>query len=322
MTTAWSPDSGLNSKQYRIHPTFFRAFEPARLIDDWAIPQLRNNIDIADYRAPYLRERAAGQKDRLMSGLTGASIIGSENTIRNLSAMHRSIRKTSERVGSGKHAHAPADDASGVAASEQMRAQAASLTQQIVNLDNVINRNRHADSHLVEMEDHLIDMREVAIAAEQTGGLAEDQIDAYQGELNLSSREFNQMVDGAVYGESRLLDGSANSVADIERMESFDLSDISKVESAIKKIDESIAEIHQIHARLGASISQEMASLRQSLAITHKNLVEAESDIDDADAAREHSYYASRLMRAHSSTAILAQGNLVSQSVFGLVTDT
>lgn len=257
-----------------------------------------------------------------MSGLSGASIIGSENTIRNLSAMHRSIRKTSERPISSKRGRAPADDSSGVAASEQMRAQAASLTQQIVNLDNVTSRNRHAYSHLVDMEDHLIEMREVAIAAASTGGLDENQVPLYRRELNQSASEFNEMVCGASYDGSRLLDGSESSVANIERMEKFDLSDISKLESAISRIDESIAQIHDVHARLGASISQEMESLRESLAITHRNLVEAESDICDADAARDHSYYVSRLVRAHSASAVLAQGNLVSQSVFGLVTDT
>jgi flagellin-like hook-associated protein FlgL len=172
------------------------------------------------------------------------------------------------------------------------------------------------------MEDHLTEMREVAVAAAQTGGLTEDQVEAYQGELNMSVREFNDMADDAVYGGSKLLDGSENSVANIDRLDVFDLSDVSKLESAITKIDESIAQIHQVHARLGASMFQEMESLRESLATTHRDLVEAESEIRDADAARAHSNYVSRLVRAHSASAIMAQGNLVSQSVFGLVTDT
>jgi len=256
-----------------------------------------------------------------MSVLNIASTIGSQNTVRNLSAMHRSIRKTAARLVSGKRINNAANDPAGLVVSEHMRAQVASLTQQIVNLDNIISRNRTADSHLVEMEDHLIEMREIAIAAASTGGIDQNQVEAYENEMNHSAEALDKMADDARLGDSALLDGSENSVAEIQRLGHFDLSDSEKVNEAVTRIDERISEIHDVHAGLGAAISHEIEAMRESLAVAHNNLVEAESEIRDSDMALELSVLVSRLVRSDLGTSILAQGNLVSQSVFGLVTD-
>jgi len=278
-------------------------------------------MQIIDSWAFCLRSQAVGQKDRFMSGLNIASTIGSLNTVRNLSAMHRSIRKTASRLASGKRITRAADDSAGLVVSEQMRAQVASLTQQIVNLDNVIKRNKTADSHLVEMEDHLIEMREIATAAASTGGIEQGQVEAYEDELDRSAEALDKMADDTMLGDSALLDGSENSVAEIQRLGHFDLSDVEKVKEAVTRIDERIKDIQKVHAGLGAAISREIESMRESLAVAHRNLVETESDIRDSGMALEQSGFVSRLVRSDLGSSLLAQGNLVSQSVFGLVTD-
>jgi flagellin len=200
-----------------------------------------------------------------------------------------------------------------------MRAQIGSIAQEITNLDNVISKNKTADSFLMQLEDRLLEMREMAVAATSSGNLDENMVEVYENEMSNIASAFNSVVDTAAFGTMKLLDGSEGSVAAVEDIEQLDLSTAEAAEEAIAAVDEKLAEIHEAHGALGATIAQEYESMRSSLEVSHNNLVESESSIRDADMAMEQAYFASQMLRIQVGTALLAQGNLMSQNVFGLI---
>jgi flagellin len=254
-----------------------------------------------------------------MTGLSMSTSMASLNTVRNLSMMQRSIRKTGMRLSSGRRINRAADDPAALVISEQMRAQIGSIAQEITNLDNLISKNKTADSFLMQLEDRLLEMREMAVAATSSGNLDENIVEMYGNEMSNSASAFNSVVEAATFGTKKLLDGSEGTVAAVEEIEQLDLSTVEAAEEAIAAVDKKLAEIHEAHGALGATIAQEYESMRSSLEVSHSNLVESESSIRDADMAMEQTYFVSQMLRIQADTALLAQGNLVSRSVFGLI---
>ncbi len=256
-----------------------------------------------------------------MMGLSINTNTGSLNTIRNLSMMQRSIKKTAAKLSSGQKINQAADDPAGLVISEQMRAQIGSIAQKITNLDNAINRNQTADSFLVQMEENLLEMREIAVAASSTGNVDEAMVESYESALNDSVEALNGIAESAAFGTKKLLDGSEDSVANLKSTEGFDLSTAESAEAAIDTIDQKLADVHAVHGELGATTAHEYESMRSSLEVSHNNLVESESAVRDADMAKEQTAFLAQMLNINGATAMLAQGNLVSRAVFGLVTE-
>lgn len=256
-----------------------------------------------------------------MMGLSINTNTGSLNTVRNLSMMQRSIKKTAAKLSSGKRINRAADDPAGLVISEQMRAQIGSIAQKITNLDNAINRNQTADSFLMQIEENLLEMRELAVAAASSGNVDEGMVESYEGALYDSVEALNGIAESAAFGTKKLLDGSEGSIANLKSTEAFDLSTAESAEAAIETIDQKLAQVHAVHGELGATTALEYESMRSSLEISHNNLVESESTVRDADMAREQTTFLAQMMRIKGSTAMLAQGNLVSKAVYGLVTE-
>ncbi len=244
---------------------------------------------------------------------------GSLSTVRNLSVMQRSARKTSARLSSRLEVSRTADDPAGLTVSERMRAQIGSIAQKITSLDNAINRNNTANSCLEQMESRLLEMREIAVAVTSTGYVDEGMTDVYENELNALASSFNDIIDGAAFGKKKLLDGSDGSLADIGSMEMLDLSTSPSAEQAIVVIDEKLAQVYRVHGELVANTAHELASLRTSLEVSHDRLVGAESAIPDADMAKEQTTLTAELLSICAGTAMLAQGNLMAQNVLGLI---
>jgi flagellin len=224
-----------------------------------------------------------------------------------------------EKLSSGERINRASDDPAGLVLSERMRAQIGSIAKEITNLDLVLAKNKTADSHLMQMEDQLINMREVAVAASSTGYADESMIKAYESVMNDTVRSVNRIADEASFGNTGLFDGSEGSVADIDELSEFDLSDPEQAQQAVERIDDKLSELHSVHGELGAKSAYEVQSMRRNLAVTHQNLTESESMIRDADMAKLQTDLVAQKLKVNIGTALLAQGNLMSKSVLGLV---
>jgi flagellin len=105
---------------------------------------------------------------------------------------------------------------------------------------------------------------------------------------------------------SSLMSGSSN-----------DLS--TNAANALRIVDEAISEISDHRAYLGAFQSQTIDTNLNSLNVAIENLTASESAIRDLDFARESADFTRNQILYQSGIAVLAQSNLISQSVLSLL---
>lgn len=126
-------------------------------------------------------------------------------------ALTRSLDDQALRVGrlsSGLRLHRAADDASGLAISERLRAQVTGSAVAARNVHEAINLLATAEGGLSGVADALQRAREVAVAAASTGsGTAADR-EAQAEELRHLVAEVDRIAGASAYNGMRLLDGS------------------------------------------------------------------------------------------------------------------
>jgi flagellin len=241
------------------------------------------------------------------------------NTIRNLSLIKRSLDKTMRRLSAGEQVSETDDGPAQLMISERMRAQVGTLTQSIKNLEHSANKTQAAGSALDELREQLMAMREVAAAVVEEGTMSDDEVSEYQEQIDILVSGYNRKRDEASYGDARLLDGSADSVAAVSHLGGYDVSSPGKAKEAINKISDTLRSLDSTQVMIGAMAKQEYESTIRSLEVSSQNLVAAESLIRDAEFAAEQADYTRQIIQLNAGVAALAQGNLVSEAVFKLL---
>jgi len=252
-------------------------------------------------------------------GIPYLNSLGVINTIRNISTMQRSLYKTGRKLPSGLRTNSAADDPAGLVISERMRAQIGTIAQELANLDNNINKSGLADQAMTSLEDKLVELRELAIGAADSASNDRNTLRAYQDAANDVVLSYNRVIESASFGSQKLLDGSEGSMADLRALDEIDLSSPDKAAEAVEKIDQALSKLSEKHVELGANTQRDLVSFRNSLEITQNNMISSESAIRDTDYAKEQTMYINLLIRQKAGMAVLAQGNLRSQGVFGLL---
>ncbi len=260
-----------------------------------------------------------------------------------------------ERLSSGIRINRGADDAAGLAISEALRADIRSLNQALRNANDGISMINTAEGALAEQASILVRMRELAAqSATGTVGSVERatinrEFDALRDEIDRISlvAEFNgqKLVDGSLSNDAATLSRlgtqsvviqvgiqatspnriSLNVAADLTAIDStgLNITDISvtHVQSALDtlaRIDSALAVVTAGRGKLGA-VQNRLVHTINNLAVSAENLQAAESQIRDADYALEISKFTRNQILVQASTAILAQANLVPQTVLQLL---
>ncbi len=244
------------------------------------------------------------------------------NLVRNLNQTYFNISKSMEKLASGLAINSAADDPAGLVISEQMRTRIASLNQEIENVSYQINKYQTADSALLQERSKLTELRTLAVAAANEGGIDESARAAYQAEADNIVGSFNMIRESSEFGTQKLLDGSEGSVADVNELISVDLSDTESAEAAMKQIDDEISQLDAQIADVGATQKNSLESRRTNLRIESQNLVAAESQIRDLDYAKEYTNFVKNEMLLKSTLSLLAHSTITSGSVLSLISGT
>jgi len=252
-------------------------------------------------------------------GISLLNNIGVINTIRNISTIQRSLLKTGKKLSSGLKINQASDGPASLVISERMRAQIGSIAQELTNLDNSINMSNVADQAMTGLEDQLIELRELAIGAANSATNDENTLTAYQDAADNVVSSYNKVIDETSFGSQKLLNGSEGSVTDVAQLQEIDLSTPEKAAEAVELIDEELGNLSSKHIQVGSNTSVYMETFRNNLEVTHNNMVAAESSIRDTDYALEQTRMINLLLQEKSSIAMLAQGNMQAESVFGLL---
>jgi len=250
------------------------------------------------------------------------SLFGTEyvkNTLRNISTIQRSLLKTSRRLSSGQRINTADDDPAGLVISEKMRAQIASIAQELSSLDNSINMSNVADQAMTTLTDQLIDLRELAVGAANSAFNDDTTAEAYQNAANEVVATFNNITETTSFAGKKLLDGSESALINVGKLEDIDFSSADNANESIEQIDSVLSELSENHIELGASTKYNIESFRTNVVTTQNNLISSESTIRDADFALENSNYINFLIRENIAMAVLAQGNILPRSAFGVI---
>lgn len=253
--------------------------------------------------------------------------------------------KSLEKLSSGFRINKAADDAAGLAISEKMRGQIRGLNQAMRNAQDGISLIQTAEGALGETHSILQRMRELAVQA-SSGTMAEEDITAIELEMKDLVLEIDRIAGTTKFNTKPLLDGTleasiligANSgetvTVEIGSMSASDLgfdSDFSlsavlveenpetdELENIISIVDKAIADVSSERAGLGA-LQNRLEHTINNLGTSAENLSAAESRIRDVDMALEMASFTKHQILLQAGTAMLAQANMVPQSVLRLL---
>lgn len=147
-------------------------------------------------------------------GMRVSTNVSAINAQRNLTGTQRSLTKSMAQLSSGMRINQAADDAAGLAISENLKAQIRSGRQASRNANDGISMVQTAEGGLNEISNIVVRLRELGIqAASDTVGQVE------RGFLNKEVMQLKAEVDRisnvTTWGTTKLLDGS-NAVFDFQ----------------------------------------------------------------------------------------------------------
>ncbi len=268
--------------------------------------------------------------------------LASINSQRQLFNTNRSMQTNLERLSSGYRINKAADDAAGLAISENLRAQIRGMKQANRNANDGISLAQVAEGGLNEVSNMLIRMRELSIQ-----GASDTVSDVERGFIDMEfqglKKEIQRVSEVTEYNGQELLNGlggiydiqvgvhndpfqdrisfdasSADSTVEALGLTSETLANKDGSRNTLSVIDESLVRVNSMRADLGA-FQNRLVSTINNLNIAHENLSAANSRIRDADVAEETAELTRNNVMLQATTASLAQANNITNLALKLI---
>lgn len=233
----------------------------------------------------------------------------------NLHQNSKSMFKAMEKLSSGLRINRASDDPAGLVISEQLRAQIASMYQEIENINANISKYSTADSLMMTMRDQLKDLRDLAVAASNTAFNDENVKAAYSHSAQLVAEGYNRIIDNSAYNGAKLFDGTAGSLADISKLSGINLTDTDSIEQSLAIIDSAEQELNAAQVDIGSTVKNQFESERNTLSISRNNLIAAESSIRDADFVSEYTNFIIGSFKTKLGLMLLAHSKMNAETV-------
>ncbi len=251
---------------------------------------------------------------------------------RNLSRTKQNLNSNLRKLSSGERITRAADDAAGLAISENLKAQIRSIRQAKRNADDGISLIQTAEGGLSEISNIVIRLRELSVqAASDTVGDTERSFSDI--EFQQLKEEIQRIAESAEFNGRKLLDGSSGLVEiqvgtgndpindrirydgtqvlatlDALGISSEGVSNKQGAQMALSKLDDSLVKVNGVRAQLGA-LQNRLTSVISNLGVTEENYSEANSRIRDVDVASETAAMTKNNILNQAGIAVLAQAN-------------
>lgn len=256
------------------------------------------------------------------------------------------IQTSIAKLSSGMRITKAGDDASGLAVSEKLRSQVRGLNQASNNIANAVNFIQTTEGYLKGTTDVLQRVRELAV--QSTNGIySEEDRMQIQVEVSQLVDEINRVASQAQFNGMRLFTGRFGQGgkgiqfqvgANMDQNESvfvgamdanalfgpkdgqgkIDLGNADNANVAIGTIDSALKMVNKQRADLGA-YQNRFESAQKGVDIAAENLQASESQIRDANMAKEMVDFVKNQILVQSSSSMLAQANNQGQSVLKLL---
>jgi flagellin len=264
------------------------------------------------------------------------------NAQRSLGTSQKAMAKNFGQLSSGNRINIAADDAAGLAISENMKAQIRSVRQANRNANDGISLVQTAEGGLNEISNIIVRLRELGIqAASDTVG--ETERGFVDKEVQQLKDEMQRIASVTTWGSAKLLDGSTErfdfqigvynnefedrisfeSNNNVATLDSLGLSDISfttkeGAQTALTQIDSAQTTVNGIRSNLGA-LQNRLNSTVENLSVSEENLSAANSRIRDTDVAQATAEMTRNSILLQASTSTLAQANQSNQLALKLL---
>ena len=275
--------------------------------------------------------------------------IAANNAYRNLSANASNGQKNLEKLSSGYRINRSADDAAGLAISEQMRSKINGLDQATANANDAIGLIQTAEGALTET--HSMLQRMVTLATQSANGTYNstargaitEEVKALKEEIDriASTTDYNgvkplntgntpaaaaapgatptgiKVQIGPTASETLLVETAKLGSSPLG-VKAIDVSTVSKAISAITTINKAINTVSTHRAKLGASQNR-LEHTINNLKTTNENMTAAESRIRDTDMAKEMAAFTKNNILNQAAQSMLSQANQQPQGVLSLL---
>ena len=134
--------------------------------------------------------------------------IASINAINHLAKAQNELSDSLKRLSSGQRVNSGADDPSGLILSESLRAQVASAQQALQNSEFSLSLVQTAEGALVEVNNLLIEMRQLATTAANEGATDYNALLTLQFHIHKAIEGIDRVSHFTSFGNKTLLDGS------------------------------------------------------------------------------------------------------------------
>ncbi len=231
---------------------------------------------------------------------------------RSILLQHARLSRSLAQLASGLRINSAADDPAGFAISEQLRANISGTNALLSNASRSINLTQTAEGALNEVNNRLVEIRNLTVQAGSSGILGETGAQIIQQQIRDAVGSINRIAETTQFGGTPLLNGTFENVqfaiaegnpveltipdvsADqlgrdigapggFASLADIDVTTPEGATAALQVIDAAINDVSNARAELGAFQANTLETAARSLGIDRENLISAESTIRDAD---------------------------------------
>jgi flagellin len=260
--------------------------------------------------------------------------VAAQTAASNLQMSQARLSKSLARLSTGSKVINPADDAAGLAVAMRLEAQTARLDAARNNISSAMSFTQTQDGYLRKIGKAFDRLSELAILAQDVTKSDADRA-LYNAEFQQLSAYISDTATKEFNGVSLFSTANLNVNIDSEggtfTMNGIDLGatvyttatggNVTTTTAAIAALQDVKAAISQLatdRANIGAYQTR-MTFTAEQLTVSKENLTAATSRIMDVDVAEESTQYARYNILVQSGTAMLAQANVLPQSVLRLL---
>ena len=257
------------------------------------------------------------------------------------------LNKNIQRLSSGLRINSAADDTAGSAMATRMTNQIRGMHQANKNSRDASNLLATAEAGLNNISDLLAQMRELSVQA-ATDTLNDTDRDSINLEFQSLKNELSRIANVTEHNGMNVLNGTyqtdgefgvwriqigadndANSQHEISIMNATDVGleidgenvvTVDEARTAVTALDNAIDEVNLERSYIGSEQNRLQFTM-SNLTSTINSIETARSHIEDVDYAAEMSELSKNQILVQSSTAMLAQANMVSQNVLQLLSN-
>jgi flagellin len=275
-------------------------------------------------------------------GLRIATNVAAINASRNLATNGRNMQTTLSRLSSGFRINQAADDAAGLAISENLRGQIRGLRQAGRNANDGVSMIQTAEGGLNEISSIMIRLRELAIqsSSDTIGDTERKFLDVEYQQLKSEVQRISEVTRfngmDLLSGRGGIVDiqvgvnndvfkdrisfnaGAANSSPEALGIMAESVGTKEQAQLSIQSVDNAMVSVNSMRANFGA-LQNRLASTITNLQISDENLSAANSRIRDTDVATETAELAKNNILMQAGISVLGQANNMQQVALKLL---